>query len=482
MQNGRVGYDSTIYHPNSFGIGFEPSKSVIEPSAIIEMQSSNKGLLIPRMTTEQILAIEQPANSLLVYNTTDISYTYYDATTNSWIKLGVMTETDRAWESLGGFTYLINYDDYVGIGTNEPFKKLHIYTTSANENLKSTLRLQTKEAEVHRYFNSVWDIENNNDLMFNYASAETDINPTTQTKVTFRRDGKIDASGYMINGVDIANTLWTKNTGGIFYNSGNVGIGNENPNAKLEISNNLYEQWTTSINNTHGMGNGLKITAGNSATSATIMQLETNDNYPAMIVKSTGKVGIGTNTPTASLNINSDEEWLALLIERNSGFFANTKAKIGISSNDGGGAGLRIMLMEDNASHEALFIKGNGNIGVGNTAPNEKLEVTGNIIADIYYGEKLRLEITDWQDEVFYPEYELMTIDSLEMFVKENHHLPEIPSEQQVIEDGLDVGDMQTLQMQKIEELTLYIIELNNIINEQQKEIIEIKEELKTKR
>jgi len=80
----------------------------------------------------------------------------------------------------------------------------------------------------------------------------------------------------------------------------------------------------------------------------------------------------------------------------------------------------------------------------------------------------------EWYDKVFYPNYNLMPIDSLHSFVQTNNHLPNIPSEQEIIDNGLNLGQMQALQMQKIEELTLYIIELNTRIEalEQENELL----------
>ncbi len=96
-----------------------------------------------------------------------------------------------------------------------------------------------------------------------------------------------------------------------------------------------------------------------------------------------------------------------------------------------------------------------------------------NVLYYLCIKNKLRIEVQSWKSNIFYPEYNLISIDSLSQFVIKNNHLPDIPSEQEVIDNGLDVGDMQALQMQKIEELTLYIIELNKKLENQQKLIQE---------
>lgn len=83
-----------------------------------------------------------------------------------------------------------------------------------------------------------------------------------------------------------------------------------------------------------------------------------------------------------------------------------------------------------------------------------------------------------WSDFVFQPDYEPMNLTELEVFIKSNKHLPNIPTEKDVIENGIDIAEMQALQLQKLEELTLYIIELNKIKDEQSAQIQLLKAEI----
>ncbi len=78
-------------------------------------------------------------------------------------------------------------------------------------------------------------------------------------------------------------------------------------------------------------------------------------------------------------------------------------------------------------------------------------------------------------DFVFEDDYELRSLHELEQFVKSNKHLPGIPSEQTVKENGLNLGEMDALLLQKIEELSLYVIELNKKIKAQEKVIQDMK-------
>jgi hypothetical protein len=81
-----------------------------------------------------------------------------------------------------------------------------------------------------------------------------------------------------------------------------------------------------------------------------------------------------------------------------------------------------------------------------------------------------------WYDHVFNKDYKLMSLPELERFIQTNKHLPEIPSETEVKENGINLGDMQGKLLLKIEELTLYIIEQQKQMKELQKQIDELKQ------
>ena len=78
---------------------------------------------------------------------------------------------------------------------------------------------------------------------------------------------------------------------------------------------------------------------------------------------------------------------------------------------------------------------------------------------------------------MFESNYELRTLEETEKFISENKHLPEIPSEAEVTENGINLGEMDAKLLQKIEELTLYLIEQNKEIIEMKKEISTLKKE-----
>jgi len=86
------------------------------------------------------------------------------------------------------------------------------------------------------------------------------------------------------------------------------------------------------------------------------------------------------------------------------------------------------------------------------------------IVQDGIITEKVKVALKsskDWADYVFEPSYTLMPLDKVESFIKENKHLPNVPSAEELQKSGLDVTKTSAKMMEKIEELTLYLIELN---------------------
>ncbi len=192
----------------------------------------------------------------------------------------------------------------------------------------------------------------------------------------------------------------------------------------------------------------------------------------AMTVLKNGNTGIGVTTPIAPLHIAtslSTGEGLILdgtkVDPTNGGKWAMGDGLFisdGIFSiSDAKGSGNPI---------PRLTINSSGTVGIGTTLADPsslpyKLVVNGAIRA------KRILVETGWSDFVFEKKYKLKTLEEVEKFIKQNGHLPEIPSANEVECNGGDLGELVKLQMQKIEELTLYIIEQNKKIEELGKRI-----------
>jgi hypothetical protein len=83
-------------------------------------------------------------------------------------------------------------------------------------------------------------------------------------------------------------------------------------------------------------------------------------------------------------------------------------------------------------------------------------------------------------DFVFQPDYKLPSIEHVATFVKENKHLPDIPSADEMVKNGTNMGELQVKLLQKVEELTLYAIQQNKKIQDQEKKNQELEFELKS--
>lgn len=107
----------------------------------------------------------------------------------------------------------------------------------------------------------------------------------------------------------------------------------------------------------------------------------------------------------------------------------------------------------------SMYIDQNGSIVMGSTAiipkSGYKLSVDGKVVC-----EELLVQLSPWPDYVFNADYKLKPLSEVESFIQTNNHLPGMPNAKEVQTEGLNVGEMQKLMMEKIEELTLYMIEL----------------------
>lgn len=208
------------------------------------------------------------------------------------------------------------------------------------------------------------------------------------------------------------------------------------------------------------------------------IMLGTNSEHPTLVLTAgdyirTGKVGIGKRDPQAKLHIRSNfDEDAGIILEpgqmqTNGAFiqFRDESHRISVGTN---GA------MSITAGTKPLSLEGSrvtltGKVGVNtnNTVPGYAFAVAGGIITD----EVLILNVEDWPDYVFGKDHTLMSLSDLKAYIDQNSHLPEVPSAQDVEENGINVVEMQKVLLKKIEELTLYTVEQQRLIEELQAKI-----------
>lgn len=221
--------------------------------------------------------------------------------------------------------------------------------------------------------------------------------------------------------------------------SGNVGIGNVDPQDKLQVNDGAYKLGIGSAFG-HDLGYG------------------------------TSYIGFNAIRAYGSWSITSDGA-------NNGGavIWSQVGGEINFASIGNSGSPLTNQTLTDAdiRSRVAMHIHPNGQVGIGTiNMPdnNYKLYVIGGIKT-----EKVLVEVASlngWADYVFNSDYKLMPLSELEEYVNVNKHLPEIPSACEVVENGVELSEMQAKLLKKIEELTLYVIS-------QQKEIDGLKTQLK---
>ncbi len=239
-------------------------------------------------------------------------------------------------------------------------------------------------------------------------------------------------------------------------------------------------------NNDDGVKTYLNFAARHGATNWTDMMTLTSD----------GKVGIGTSTPGVKLELFDANGSLTLLKLRNNNWACNQTTSIefwnGLNKNfatskitsqmDGCGTDGEALVFETQTAGATsttpkLTIKNNGNVLIGgqtmigvkkSTAhANAMLMVDGKIVCkDLYV-----TATSDWPDFVFDANYKLDNLYDVRDYYQKYKHLPNVPTACEIEEKGINMSEVSTIQMQKIEELTLYIVQLKMELDELKKEV-----------
>ncbi|MGJ1404172.1 hypothetical protein ACR79N_00555 [Sphingobacterium siyangense] len=153
-------------------------------------------------------------------------------------------------------------------------------------------------------------------------------------------------------------------------------------------------------------------------------------------------------------------------------------AGISIVADKGGwGSSISFYLSDNDLDMASKFtIRSNGNVGIGIEYPNEKLAVRGTIRA-----QEIKVETANWPDYVFTDGYQLPSLKETAEFIEKNKHLPGVPKAAVVEENGLSLGEMNRILMQKIEELTLHLIEKDKDISIIKTELSNLKRQINEK-
>jgi hypothetical protein len=278
--------------------------------------------------------------------------------------------------------------------------------------------------------------------------------------------------------------------------AGKVGIGRNDPDYTLDVKGQLRldnsPQALTTLRLENASIMDLSVgAAGGYLASDHILAFHAGGSE-RMIVTSDGYVGIGTTNPGKLLHLHGAAGASNIMITSST---SSANGRIGVSGSDDG-----FMQLANNQGAQTVALNASGtsyfnggNVGIGTNSPTSKLDVNGTIKATEIIvalssgadaggddkkapsdakGKPASSDADDkatakpaggrngWPDFVFASDYSLMSLDELAQAIKDQKRLPGIPSAQEVETHGLNLGEMQAMLLQKIEELTLYLIDL----------------------
>jgi hypothetical protein len=295
----------------------------------------------------------------------------------------------------------------------------------------------------------------------------------------------------------------TMNAQALYDTGDKVGIGTTTPSATLSVFGGISKLTTTGYDRNfdnlikYGVKSDLEsgtplanrwhgidatITAGGAADNKLKFRLYgggygNGEPIDVMTLLGNGNVGIGTSEP---------REGARIIIKRPIGGTSIIAADEGgygslilngcYNSEPGVGQFNNIVSLNNNNNGHVILASGGGNVGIGTVKPEYRLDVCGTIRAKEV---KVDLLGTCVPDFVFKSDYKLTDLKTLEQFVKTNQHLPEIASEKEMVENGVNMKELQMKLLQKMEEMTLYIIEQNKKLEQQNSEIQAMKSEIK---
>ncbi len=374
----------------------------------------------------------------------------------------------------------INSNGNVGVGNTEPNRKL-VVTRSESGVTSNANTAIVAEAASNNYVSILTPATNESGVLFgntlNSADGGLIYNNGNRRSMQIRTRGNLTR-------VEIDSF-------------GNMGVGTSSPISRIDARDNSGNFVLLNLDNTSTTGDRsslIRLKSGNTTTSNVWLQgiggtsnglgLTNNQFYienagkgARMVIDTNGRVGFGTNTPNTAVvvnggiklgssTVNSVEAGRLMFSETINSDNDTSYCGVGFAYN-GSTDILRLQNVCGTGTKANImgWHRSGNKVSIGNVTSlpgSYRLYVEGGIMT-----ERLKVAVNNsanWADYVFADNYKLMPLEDVEAFVKEYKHLPNVPSAEQMVETGIDVATMDAKFMEKIEELTLYLIELKKEI------------------
>ncbi|MBS1918295.1 MAG: hypothetical protein JST87_18660 [Bacteroidetes bacterium] len=398
---------------------------------------------IPLQVIGHLAASNVSGGSLtgFVQNWADNALIWKYGNTNGGLRFGSATDL-----AAGGFSEKMRITDggYVGIGTNSPTNTLDV---RGNIYTNGTMQVDGGDLYISRTSQT-----------FGYVLRP---NVTGYKALQFAVAGGGPLDAIYLNSA-------------LSYFTGKIGAGISTPVADIEA----YNQLSSSPQSILFLHSASFSTPTNAQNSYFLKAQDDGSGATQFVLRGDGSIGIGTSTPATKIDMQTTSANDGLTMRYTStGFIRIHPNSLSVGSWNnltqagdagiiyggtamGGGTFGFIISPWANAT-TGMRIDQNGNVGIatGNTQ-GYQLAVNGSAI----FTKAVVKLYSNWPDYVFDPKYSLPSITEVEKYIQQNKHLPEIPSQADINEKGIDVGANQALLLKKIEELTLYIIDQNKEI------------------
>lgn len=449
-------YITAIFSASTLGVFAQKERANVgigttqpDQSAVLDIKSSSQGLLIPRMSLQQRNSIQNPANGLMIYQTDLLSgFYFYDG--KEWKAMGSGKENYAVAADPNDWTMSGNAapsNAYLGTTNGTPIQfKINNAKVGTLSN-GNTLFLGYLAGNATTGFNNVGlgalaltaNTTGTNNIAVGREALSTSTTSSHNVAIgTYAL--KVNTTGG--SNLAVGTEALTKNTTGGY----NTSIGGAALKENVSGSNNIGIGWAAGALNTTG--------SGNTAVGAYAIGDGTSASNNVGIGYEAGRKTTGTGSVFLGYRAGYNETGSNKL------YIANSNTVNPLIKGEFDNRTLRINL---GASSSQTV----GFLAIGNFETTFPMP-TGNsyrlIVQDGIITEKVKVAVKgtgDWADYVFEPSYKLMPLDKVESFIKENKHLPNVPSAEDMSKNGLDVTQTSAKLMEKIEELTLYVIELN---------------------